>query len=443
MKRLTKIITAFLLTLTVLLSVMPIQAASGSITATLSSSSITLGKTVTLTVKYKCASGVYGATSYLTYNTSCLKLSSYSAGDNFNKSNGKLLAEGDKQTTVTYTFKFTAIRTGSASIKLTTDEFYDDDIKSVSGYSSSLTKTVTIKAASTSTSTPTTTQSSDASLSSLTVTGYELGFEPNVKDYTIYTAHDVSTLQIEAKAASSKATVGKITNDVLPGWNAIQIVCTAENKKTATYTLNVYVEPLPEIWYILNGQKVGVVVNLDNVKVEEGFEPEEVTVGENTLTTFVKGQYRLLYLSDEQFNKAFYIYDKDQNVIVEKYQPLTVGSRQMAVAQFNYADYEKLLAKDTFEQGKVEIGGLTIDGWKYRDAKLADFSVVCLRDENGQAQLYRYDQKEQTLQRYVAPSEGYTSQQALLMAGSIAGIAALIMLAAVVIKNARRKAVNS
>ena len=412
-------------------------AATGSVSASVSASSVTIGKTVTLTVRYKCSAGIGGATSYITYNSSYLKLSSYSAGNNFNPANGKLLTEPTSDTSVSYTFRFTAIRTGSAAIKVQTNEFIDyNDGNDVGGYSGTISKTVTITEKPV---TPTTTtQSSDSSLASLTVQGYDIGFSSDVRAYKLYVAHGVGSLDITAKPSSSKATVAPIKSDLTEGWNKVSVTCTAENKTTTEYVIDVYVEQTPTIWYQCQGVKLGVVKNLDGVTVDDTFTLTPLTIGAETVTTYVRGSYQLLYVCDESFNKSFYLYDRQADALIEPYQPITISGVSYGITAVDYQALAAQLSPETFQRQKVTIGDQQLDGWGYADAAMSDFKVVYLRDAQGVPTLYRYDMAQATLQRYAEPAKApYNNLEAVLLAAAIAGLATTVLAIAVM---SRRRA---
>lgn len=78
-------------------------------------------------------------------------------------------------------------------------------------------------------------------LSTLTVEGYELEFDGNkTSGYSIIVPESVSSVNISAKAISSKAKIegiGKI--DLNPGTNNIKIIVTAENGNKKTYYIDI------------------------------------------------------------------------------------------------------------------------------------------------------------------------------------------------------------
>ncbi len=439
-KQIIKLVTAIMLAVSVLAgNISNIQAASGSVTVS-ASSSVTVGKTLTVTVKYSCSAGVGGAISYIGYNSNYFKLSSYPNNPPFNKNNGKLLAEGSTSSpnTASYTFKFVALKTGSSTITITTNDFIDGDSGSVSGYKTTVSKTITINAKTASTTTVT--QSSDSSLSSLTVNGYDLAFATDTKDYKLYVAHDVSSLDIKATASSSKATVANIDSSLKEGWNEVKVVCTAEDKSSSTYTLNVYVDSLPTVWYQYKDTKLGVVANTDQVVIPEGFEAKELTVGDNKLMVYERSSITLLYVEDEQYNKQFYCYDAASDTLQQAYQPLAFNDKIYVALDVVYDSFAEQLDSETFSAQTVTIGDVELAGWKYNDVTMGEFNIVYLQDEFGKTGLYQYDVVDKTLQRYRQPvHQAFSDLEIALMAASIAGFMAIILATILLVKNQRRK----
>lgn len=418
-----------LMTLLTVLSVnnlQPIVASSGSIAQSVTSS-VVVGKTVTMTVKYTCADGIGGATSYVTYDSNYFKLTAYP--EDFNKNNGKLMADATTKTSVTYTFKFTTLKVGSSKIKITTNEFIDyKNGSSVSGYSDTLSKTVTITAK-TSTSTSTVVSlSSDASLSALTIANYDIDFDSGTKEYKLYVANDVRKLDIKATAASSKAKISSINSTLQEGWNEIKITCTAENKTASTYVVNVYVDQTPVVWYQYQDLKLGVVANIDLVTAPEGFTIQPITVGDNALSVYVRHSLMLLYVEDASFNKEFYCYDSANDTLLQPYVPLKFNEKIYIAPAAIPETVTDSIDTNVFTSQTFMAGDIELNGWKYTAASMGEFNLVYLQDEYGKADLYQYDIAEKSLQRYHQPVKAaFTNLEVALMAIAGAGVATIIL----------------
>ena len=91
---------------------------------------------------------------------------------------------------------------------------------------------------------PNTTQveSSNANLSDLGITPNDFkGFKPGTLNYSVTVPNNVEKVNVYAKTQDAKAkiTSGTGNHDLIVGENAIQIIVTAENGDTQTYTINV------------------------------------------------------------------------------------------------------------------------------------------------------------------------------------------------------------
>ena len=83
-------------------------------------------------------------------------------------------------------------------------------------------------------------KSSDNSLKTLTLSKGNISFKSNVQDYNIEVPYTVTSLEINATPSNEKATIkGLGTKTINIGKNTFEIVVTAENSNTKTYTINI------------------------------------------------------------------------------------------------------------------------------------------------------------------------------------------------------------
>jgi len=165
---------------------------------------------------------------------------------------------GSSQTTV-FTFVFKAKKVGTTQVTLTNAKISDTSSKITSNISP---KTITITGASssptpttspspttsptpTTSPSPTTTpdnKSSDATLKSLSASGYTLSpsFSSKTTSYTIKVPSSATTVKLEGSATDSKATVSGLGNITLTGdTTTAKIKVTAEDGTTKTYTVKI------------------------------------------------------------------------------------------------------------------------------------------------------------------------------------------------------------
>lgn len=439
-----KILKILLLAVSVIISCVKttdkVYATSGSTSLYASSSSVTVGNNVNVTLSVSGDSPVM-ATIYVYYNSSYLQYVSCTSGD-YNSGNGKAMFDTYPNTSGSMTITFKTIGVGTTTVSASVSEFIDYDGASVSGYSGSLSTNITINQIPSGgggnegggggggggSYTPS--LSRDATLNKITIDGYDLepGFSSDVTEYKVYVPRGTESLDISATKSSSKATVSSIDGSVKPGWNEIDVKVTAEDDDyTKTYTLNVYVDEEPTVFYSLNEQQLGVVKNLDKVEIYPEHEASDIKVGDNDLTIFNWKAYDIIYLEDANMARDFYIYDKSTDTVLGKYVPIEINERKFVVSDIKYEEFTDL--EEFFEPDKVRIGEeLTLDGWKYKDPLLKEFKLIYLGDENGEKKLYRYDAGENTLQRYVVPTveEVIDYKPYIYLSAAVSGLATLL-----------------
>lgn len=244
------------------------------------------------------------------------------------------------------------------------------------------------------------TRSSNNSLASLTLSEGTLSpaFDSSVTEYSVNLSAKTTSINVSATPSDTKATV-KGTGDIAvqPGNNTINIEVTAENGSKKTYTITAYVDEAPLVYTNFEDKSLGVVRNMKDVTIPEGFaettttlEGQEVKAWTNEATGIT-----LVYLVDEEENAAFYVYSPDKGVIC-KY----------AVLQFNGQNYifagidESLREQEGLTYSKVEAFGNVMDGFTFKDESLSSFVVLYLMNGNNEYGYYTYDTVNQTLQAF-------------------------------------------
>lgn len=83
-------------------------------------------------------------------------------------------------------------------------------------------------------------KSSNANLSSITISDVDFSFDMNTYEYNLEVNGDIENITVDAKAEDSKATVeGLKEYDLVVGDNVIQLVVSAEDGTKKTYTINI------------------------------------------------------------------------------------------------------------------------------------------------------------------------------------------------------------
>lgn len=375
-----------------------VNAATGKISVSVSNTKPVIGNRITLKITVSSANGFTGK-AQLVYDTSYLTLVSHTVGENYSEKTRQLIFEPTSNSSATYSFVFETRKVGNTTVTLNTLQFIDyESYTDLTGYSDSISTKIAIQAK-TNNNPSTTTLSADCSLSLLSVKDYafEEAFSSARYEYTLYVPNGVKTLDITAKASSGKAKIKEINSGLQEGWNKIEVVCVAENKKEQSYVINVYVEETPKVFFEYKGKQLGAVVNVDRVELE-GFNKNEL----ENFTEFVNEGYELLYLIDEEGVANFYQYDSDENLITGMYQPVTIENRRFILTDVDYDKFPEMSPED-FYRTRIEIGSLVLYGWKYNAENMKDMVIIYLKDELGVARLYQYDMMDKTIQRFIKP----------------------------------------
>lgn len=417
MNRSKRKLTAWICTLITVLTMILGQtvvayAASGKIT--FSDPTVTVGDQVSVTVKIASSDGTaLGASDVrLQYDSSALE---FVSGTNANGGAGSIrlvgAMEAQGQTTFSFTLKFKALKAGTSAITVTSQEVYDVDSQAVS-ISHVGSSAVKINAP--------VTYSKEASLASLTISPGELTpeFSSDVTEYTASVSKDVDKITVSAPAKDSKASVSVSgAEELQTGENTITCKVTAEDGETVkTYTILVTkaegteepsTEPTTETPSSGgNGTNVEegnwtVAETFDESLLPVGFTVSEyVYDGTNVMAGMDSLGNILLYMTNENGDGDFFLYDPETNVLAP-YVTVTMAERQIIVLPPEEipADVE---LPDGFAECTIDIGDHTVHGWiwKNNNGDTPEYCVVYGQNEEGERSFYRYDQKEMTLQRY-------------------------------------------
>lgn len=414
MKRLTAVFTACLL-MAALLCQLSVSAA-GNLSMTASATTVTVDKSVTVTLKYdgggKPIAGIIGN---LTYDTNVFSYESFTGTDvQVNGGAGKMRfifspTAAQAPTAVTITLTFKAVAPGNCNFALATEEFIDDE-----SYTSLGTPTGNVAVTA---SNPT--LSGNANLKSLVPSKGTLSpkFDPNKTEYTIAVANSVTSLTLSAVAAEGQVTNISGKNALEVGKNTRVITVTAPNGTTKKYTVVITRAAAPSTTTGTNpstGTTVplppedaldvavdGVMMTIRDtqapVALPQGFSWSNLTINHVEVPAAVNQQtgMTLLYLTGEvKENDGFYIYYQEEDSFVR--------FRSLNAAGGNYLLYD-LPADRPLNGLKKDVlvyEGGQVSAYVYDGADLSDFYVVWAAPTGGTTAWYTYDAKEGTFQRY-------------------------------------------
>lgn len=420
-----------------LLLLFPLTAAAEA-TAVLgfSASTIQIGDTLTVTVKFSDTDSVGGVEATLSYDDSLLE---FVSGNDANGAGGSVRIVGwSTQATavqsLSYALTFKAKAAGSALIRVEESAVYSFDSKLVGNPTAGARVTITTKE----------TLSGNADLSALRLSTGKLSpaFSPSVTSYSVSVPNNISSLTISATAADNKAKVAVSGNAALQvGSNKRVITVTAQNGATKTYTVVINrqkadtttkppvttatVPPTtagttettgttspanPDALYVeLGDTTYRIADSLAGISLPEGWTVTDYRYYGNAIQAAEgPADGRLLFwltdTADEEQNGAFFLYDTFTGQF-HPYISVAVDGGRYLLLQPKEGDE----APAGCVAGTTDIGGQTMAVWRWEAEELADFCLIYAINPTGEAGLYRYDLVEGTLQRYAAAPSGTTT----------------------------------
>lgn len=360
-----------------------VSAASGSITASTSTRTAAVGSTFTVTVKVSCSEAIGSWQFGISYDSANISLVS---GDT------NVAGYGDGSIkSKTYTYKFKAIKSGSAGIRISSPSMvsWNDDATLFTPSSSGTTVTVKTQAEIQAS------YSKDNNLKSLSVEGYELSpaFSKDVTSYSVEVPDTVEEISVVAKVNDSTATVtgtGKI--DIAEGTNKIDVVVTAQNGSTKTYSILVNVKDLNPIEVEIDNKKWTVVKKINLLTQPTGSTPSTITIDDIEVPAFkseITG-LTVLGLKDEEGTIAMYSYDEDTKEY-KLYEEIKGSS--LILYPISMVDIP-----EGFEETILTINEREYTGLKSTSKEL--YLIYAMNVETGYQGYYVYDANENSYIRY-------------------------------------------
>lgn len=220
-------------------------------------------------------------------------------------------------------------------------------------------------------------------------------FDANITEYTVELSKDTKKLSINAQSQDGKATVTGIGEiDVNPGENVIIVKVVAENGDEKTYTIKAHVDETPQIYLKYKNEEIGVVRNLKDIIIPEGFKEKQHVINEYTIKIFDNEYFAIICGINSENIKDFYIIDTQKNECVSKIIPITIGKHS-----FYLVDLQE--EKEGFELSTTKIEDKEIVGYKFKNG-FTDYFLLSVMNNEGKMIDYLYETKEGSLQLYLA-----------------------------------------
>ena len=411
MKKTISLLLAVLLLVTAL-GGLTAYAATGSLTATASQSSVTIGSTVSITLKYDGGGAkIASIEPQISYNAKAFE---YVSCEGATASGGAGIvrisyyaSSATPPTSVTFTLKFKAIAAGSGDFAVTTSEFYNDDDYSTLGTPS---KTLAVAAINP-------TKSANANLASIRPSSGTLtpAFKPEVTNYTISVPYTTTSLSLSVTTQDREAkTAVSGSNKLSVGKNTQTITVTAPNGTTKKYTVVIsrsanQTTAKPDQPTTTQPQEDPLEVSVDGVlmtvsdtqpteELPESFAWTHITINDVAVSAAVNETLgiTLVHLTRTlDDSAAFYIYNETQGLFYA-FCPLTVqGGEYVLLAMPSTID-----APAGTVAGTHNFGTVARDVFVFEDAALDSVCLVYATSPAGKTGLYMYDAEDGSMQLY-------------------------------------------
>lgn len=343
-------------------------------------------------------------------------------------SNQSVLSGGSSNSwiegSVTYTFVAKAAGTATITVKPIDAADYDGNVFSA-------VKLVTITVGNKTTSSSTKKDlSSDNTLSSLSIDGVNLepAFNKNTTSYNVNLEAGVTKINVKATPNDKSAKVTGIGEiEVSEGNNNIEVVVTAENGSTKTYTITANVKEYDPINVKVENSKYTVVRNIKNVTAPNGYEETKIKIKGEEVPAFKNKTtgYTLVLLKDDKGNQNFYIYKDKKYILYKEYTFNKIILYPMELKKVPKG-YKK--TKITFNDDKIIA---------YKKNKKSNYALIYgMNVETGKKHIYMYDKEEDTLQIYNDElndvSDEKIEQYKMLIAG-LSGLSVLLFLILIIV----------
>ena len=388
MKRIFKYLNVLLIsTLLLFNNINTLKAASATISVSSSTSQVVLGNTFTVTIKISSSVSLGSWEFTPSYDTSKFK---YVSGE----STVVGYADNGNVKSKSYTYKFKAIGTGSGTITVKSYGAYgfgdaDTEPKLSVSKGSKTIKVITQKELEAS-------YSKNNNLKSLSVDGLKLepSFDKNTTSYKVEADSNTTSVNIKASVEDSKSKVsGTGKKEVFEGENKFNIIVTAQNGSSKTYTIIVNVIDPNPIEVNLNEQKYTVVKRESILDDIEDFERTTTTINEQKVPAYYNeiNDFTLIALKNTEGDIGYFLYDTKNNTYSDY--------KEVKLNQFKI--YPLKIDKkfsDDYKPSKTKIDDVEFDSLKIDNS---DYSIIHAKDLlTGKDDYYKYDIKTNTMIRY-------------------------------------------
>lgn len=399
MKNTIKAFISLFLVFTMMVSIYSFNASAAGAVIAFSKNSVSVGDSVTVTVTLNAGEAMYAVGCVVNYDSSILE---YKSG---NATGGagvlKIIESPSGETKVSYALTFTAKKSGSCGVSVADCSYSGvTEDKGLSGAAA----TITVKDA---------TLSGNSNLKSLYLSSGTLSpaFSASITSYNVSVKNSVTECRISATAADSAAKVEVTGSATLKiGKNTRSVIVTAPNGTQKTYTINITrsetddevtssEEPTDTnpLEVAVEGVNLTLASDISSVKLFNGFSSTQVDFRGTkvAVATDESKEFMIYYLKSSDSDELIpYIYD-EKNEVFEKLKYYSQGEYTYIFADIP----DDSMVPDTFYATNAKISGMDVKCYALSTSNTSDFYYIYCYS-NGKYGFYRFDSRENVLQRY-------------------------------------------
>ncbi len=407
MKNYLKVLFCVLLTAILLISsfVLP---ASAELTATArigcSNTNPKVGDTITITAIYNASENINAIEGTLTFNNSVLE---YVSGENCNliaANKVKVAFSGASAKSFNFAISFKVKAAGTSSVYLGGGVVSNGSVEIPVADQSISVNAITGNEGQSSTPSST---SSDANLTSLRASAGSLSpaFKSNITEYTVNVPYSQTDGILYCTTSDKYAKISiSGSRELKVGKTVRSVKVTAPDGTTKTYTVTfnrAAEEEQPEetdannITYGDGNYKI--TDDYGDITPPKSFSVDIVKIGEKEYTALVSvsKNITLVFIEnlDNSEDKVLVMY---KDGAVEEFKHIEGINDTFLIKEI---DAEQTVS-DKLYLSEVEINGIKVPCYKYTDAAYSDYAIIYCESAKGTVGYYRYDAKEESIQRF-------------------------------------------
>lgn len=243
-------------------------------------------------------------------------------------------------------------------------------------------------------------------LKSLSVEGYDISFDKDTLEYSIEVGNEVEKVKINAQTEDSKASVSGIgEREVSEGNNKLEVRVEAENGNVKTYVINVIVKELDPINVKIGSEEYTVIRKEDVLTVLPNYQKTTVNIdGDDVLAYYNEiTKFTIVGLKDSKGVANYYIYDDGEYTLYKEYtfNGITLYLTGKDVNIDNYDETTFNYNNDKLNAYKLSDNSLIKKTYALDVDELKNYYLFYAINVNtGEENLYKYDPLEGTVQRY-------------------------------------------